>query len=352
MGPQGDTGPAGADGTNGTNGIDGATGPQGPQGDTGPTGPKGDTGDQGPQGIQGPTGATGATGATGPAGPVAGSANQVVYKDGSNAPAGNAGLTYNGTDLSIGGKVFVNASAGDEGGEIFLAKAATNTTINTGVNIDIYQNKLRIWEDGGSNRGFYLDIASAANGVGTSLAAGRPDFYAGFASGNYYKSPIFTSTTTTAASTSYGHLVPFYVHETTTFDRIAIQITTASGGSTIEMAIYGSDANGKPSGLILDAGTVSGSFTGFKAITISQELSPGLYWLVGIPSTTTGLATLCYNMTGSSAMPYMTSSAPDYAGNNTWMWRVTLSGGNFPNPAAVTSVNSNAAVMQIWLRKA
>jgi len=59
--------------------------------------------------------------------------------------------------------------AGDEGGEIFLNVPATNTTINSGVNIDVYQNKLRFWENGGANRGYYLDIPSGSNSVGTSL---------------------------------------------------------------------------------------------------------------------------------------------------------------------------------------
>jgi len=200
-------------------------------------------------------------------------------------------------------------------------------------------------------------------------AGNRPDFYGGFASGNYYKSPIFTSTASSAASTyykspiftstassaastSYGHFVPFYVHETTTFDRIAVQVTTGVAASTIKLAVYDSNADGRPSALVVDAGTVSGATSGFKAATISQTLSAGLYWLVGIPSTTTTLASLCYNMTGSSAMPYMTHTTPDYVSNQTWMWRVTLSGGNFPNPAAAMSANSNASVMQIWLRKA
>lgn len=67
--------------------------------------------------------------------------------------------------------------AGDEGGEIFLNTPATNTTINNGVNIDVYQDKLRFWEDGGVNRGFYLDIPSGAPGVGTNL---KPTGYTGF----------------------------------------------------------------------------------------------------------------------------------------------------------------------------
>ena len=63
-------------------------------------------------------------------------------------------------------------SAGDEGGQIFLNKPVTSTSINSGVNIDVYQNKLRFWEDGGTNRGFYLDITAGGTGVGTNLASG------------------------------------------------------------------------------------------------------------------------------------------------------------------------------------
>lgn len=62
-------------------------------------------------------------------------------------------------------------SSGDEGGQIDLATAATNSTLVGGyVNIDIYQNRLRIFEAGGTNRGVYIDMAnSAAAGVGSDL---------------------------------------------------------------------------------------------------------------------------------------------------------------------------------------
>ncbi len=101
---------------------------------------------------------------------MAGSANQVVYKDGTNAPAGSANLTFNGTDLSVGGKVQSLYSSGDEGGELFLSKSVTNTTINNGVTVDIWQNRLRFFEQGGNARGYYLDIASGADGVGSQIA--------------------------------------------------------------------------------------------------------------------------------------------------------------------------------------
>jgi hypothetical protein len=46
-------------------------------------------------------GETGPQGPQGDVGPVAGTANQVVYKDGSNDAAGSANLTFDGTTLSV-----------------------------------------------------------------------------------------------------------------------------------------------------------------------------------------------------------------------------------------------------------
>lgn len=66
----------------------------------------------------------------------------------------------------------VTQSSGDEGGQIDFALAATNTTLNGGVAIDIYQNRLRIFETGGSNRGAYIDLTTASTGVGSNLLAG------------------------------------------------------------------------------------------------------------------------------------------------------------------------------------
>lgn len=80
--------------------------------------------------------------------------------------SGSAGLTITGSGILTAGAV-----GGDEGGEILLGKAITNTTLTgSGVTIDVYQNRLRIFEQGGSNRGGYFDITDLATGVGTNLS--------------------------------------------------------------------------------------------------------------------------------------------------------------------------------------
>lgn len=49
---------------------------------------------------------------------------------------------------------------------------ATNTTLLTGVAIDVFQNRLRIFEKGGTTRGVYIDLTSASSSVGTNLLSG------------------------------------------------------------------------------------------------------------------------------------------------------------------------------------
>ena len=80
-------------------------------------------------------------------------------------PSGNIG----GQDLRS------NSSSGDEGGELFLAQAQTNTTLSGGITIDSYQNKLRFFEQGGTARGAYIDLTMCTAGVGTDIIGGLSD---------------------------------------------------------------------------------------------------------------------------------------------------------------------------------
>jgi hypothetical protein len=74
--------------------------------------------------------------------------------------------------LDVNGEITAAAIGGDEGGQLNLAKPQTNTTLSGDVAIDIHQNKLRIFDKSGSNRGAYIDLSAAGEGVGTNLLAG------------------------------------------------------------------------------------------------------------------------------------------------------------------------------------
>jgi len=97
-----------------------------------------------------------------------------AYNKANSALANTSGAIFGG-ELLIGGggKLTVSAVGGDEGGEILLGKAETNTTLTgTGVTIDVYQNRLRFFEQGGSARGFYLDISTGGSGATTDIMSG------------------------------------------------------------------------------------------------------------------------------------------------------------------------------------
>ncbi len=85
------------------------------------------------------------------------------------------GITADG-NISTNGNLISMNSSGDEGGEILLSKPVNTSPFTpisgTGVTIDVWQNRLRFFEQGGSARGFYIDITSGGAGVSTNLVSG------------------------------------------------------------------------------------------------------------------------------------------------------------------------------------
>lgn len=89
---------------------------------------------------------------------------------GATTPSTGAFTSLSSTgNVTAGQNLVSNYSSGDEGGEITLNKPVTNTSINTSVTIDVWQNRLRIFETGGSNRGAFIDLSAATSGVGSNL---------------------------------------------------------------------------------------------------------------------------------------------------------------------------------------
>ena len=92
---------------------------------------------------------------------------------GNNAPTSSLDVT--GT-LAVSGSTTLKSSlnigtgVGAEGGEMQLAYSQTgNTLAGTAVIVDVYQDRLRIFESGGNTRGVSLDLAKAPSGVGGEL---------------------------------------------------------------------------------------------------------------------------------------------------------------------------------------
>jgi hypothetical protein len=73
-------------------------------------------------------------------------------------------------ETTFSGSVRIGPGGGSEGGEINLAYAPTNNTLTgSAVAVDVYQNRVRIFEGGGNSRGVFVDLTKAPNGVGGEL---------------------------------------------------------------------------------------------------------------------------------------------------------------------------------------
>ncbi len=90
--------------------------------------------------------------------------NGIVEITGSLLVSGSNNINLVSPVLQIG------TGSGDEGGELLLAKAVTNTTLSgTGVTVDVYRDRIRIFEQGGAARGVYIDLAKTPGGVAGEL---------------------------------------------------------------------------------------------------------------------------------------------------------------------------------------
>ncbi len=78
-------------------------------------------------------------------------------------------------DITVPGLLSITAASGDEGGEIRLANAITNSLLAGPVNIDIFRNQLRFFVSGGDARGAFINLAATSASVGTDLLASSTD---------------------------------------------------------------------------------------------------------------------------------------------------------------------------------
>jgi len=104
----------------------------------------------------------------------AGNISSVTSAVTGNITAGNVNVTgvVRATGDMFGKELWSTQSSGDEGGQLNLGLPATNTTLNGNVVVDVYQNRLRFFEGGGTARGAYIDLTQAGAGVSTNLLAG------------------------------------------------------------------------------------------------------------------------------------------------------------------------------------
>ena len=173
--------------------------------------------------------------------------------------------------------------------------------------------------------------------------AGSPSF--GFISGLYYRAQAAVLQTVTNTVVNETIYAPFIISETKTFDRIAISTQNSYVGTgAVRLGIYNNDSTtGKPSTVLLDAGTVATTAAStIYQITISQSLTAGTYWLAfNMQTAPTTTRYFGINMGTSSALGYVVSTTGSPF-SDAGLWNESGVTGAFATAGTLTSQVSNA----------
>ena len=149
---------------------------------------------------------------------------------------------------------------------------------------------------------------------------------------------------TAATSANNLDMLPFYVPDSQTFDRIAINVTTLSAGSA-RLGIYADTGGVYPGELLVDAGEVDTGTAGIKWCAINVTLLPGLYWLARIQDAAPTLRSLFhYTMIPLGNADLGVSVVTGY--------RFAQAYGVLPNPFPAGAVDITSGRPAVFLRRA
>jgi hypothetical protein len=374
-GPAGPAGPTGPSGPTGPTGPSGPSGPTGASGSNGATGATGVTGPTGPSGPSGPAGATGATGPTGPSGAAGAS--------GAQGNKGGLQYLYTTYDQWVYDEGFVNPGyvAPNNSTNATTTQIIMSSVDKLGSNFATYLGQ---WDDSTTslNRG-YIIITSNVNATTTNAVfriigettiqsdfTPRYVFSVAFVSGTgtfaadaplsiefsrtgdigistlemvptYYYRPSGSNSSATATINRVGYMAIF-VPTTTTIDRIVCRTGSSFSGSPtagiVRLGIY-RDTAGKPSSLVVDAGTVSATAANTNyEITINTSLSPGIYWLAFVSQQTATNATYVSFLSPSYQFTIGQTATPTSGAAG---WYTDTVSGALPSTATITGTVNN-----------
>lgn len=144
------------------------------------------------------------------------------------------------------------------------------------------------------------DLATA--GIITNSTTAEPA-----ATGVYVTAPAQGTSTTLAMALNMAYFIPYDFGAGRTISKMGVEVTTGVATSVMRLGIASMGSNGKPSALLLDAGTVSAASTGEFEITGLSTVIPGGW----------GYIIVACQVAGSSALRGVTSSPNRFVSNTT-----------------------------------
>ena len=274
-------------------------------------------------------------------------ANTIRYRDSSNAERLLLNATDNLANLSNTTTARSNIGAaasgaiGSSGLTMATARLLGRTTASTGAPEEI-------------TVGSGLSLSA---GTLTATGGGGGVTFSVYATGNYIQ-PVQGALSAGAAMVANNiYLYPFFVWRTMTVDNLGARVTTLAAGSSVQLAIYNSTANGVPTTLLANTVGISSGSTGpINNNVTAFTLNAGqLYWMamnsdgtptmMGIGSTSNYYTTVF----GSSVLADVSSGSGASIGRtigqtyNAWPTDLTSAG---------TTIDTNRRGGLVWLRVA
>lgn len=179
-----------------------------------------------------------------------------------------------------------------------------------------------------------------------TLALGSDNIGTNVTSVGGYLAAMWTGATSGGLAPGANTLavMPIWIPKTMSFDRISVEVVNASASTVIRLSIWRTSEE-YPTTPLLDAGTVDSSSTGFKEITINQQLTRGI-WYLGA-SCASGVPTIRGGTSWGILNPYISGviAAPKIAMQHTGLTGDAL-------PASFTlSPTLNQFAYQMYLRR-
>ena len=356
---------------------------------------------------------TSASSGTPPAVDGSGASTQVTYWQDSDTITGSSNMTFDGTNLTVGGYIKGgNVRIGDGTGEIETDNAndlvfKTNTGTDSGtLTLKNGTNGNLIFDPDGSGllqiegttnpgaiklmceagtHGITIESAphsssatyklvlpgalpaDADNKYLVSDTSGNMSFTsasgggggaptAGYQAGYYYSGKMNASwgSANRALTADTVYTQPIYINESVDVDRIVAYVGSSIASTNIRCGIYNCGSNGLPSTLVSGSdGTASSASNGFKEITISCTLPQG-YYFVAIHSD--GAPSILYDSDGANQTAFLTpNSITSGSPNQTAYSRIVYSGAyssGLPNLSSATPTGIEWYPLHILIRGA
>ena len=126
----------------------------------------------------------------------------------------------------------------------------------------------------------------------------------------------------------------WWLAETTRFDRIGVNVTTAQASANARVGVYDSDEAGYPENLVVESASLDTSTTGVKETTIDVLMrGPARYW-AGV---VTDVSAVAFTIDGAGQIIGLDTPGKQ-AQNNIWVAHTFAA---LPDPYGTVNVNNN-----------